>query len=199
MLQTDKRSAGIVLAFAFFAVIFFSAHEPSLAQTSTPITCPDLAVTVFTAEKVAPDKIKFIGTVKNIGSKEFVSRVYIAGDAQLQILMVDTMGRESSLGGWGLAKFTVGQEFTVNPIHPWPLPLPPFSTAAMPFKPTELRCRIQYMVQGVEDCSAANNQKIIPYTTVEKIMQPVYIPPSGIKQPIAPIAPPPIPPIKPSR
>jgi len=186
MSHTGKLLIGIGLAFAFFATILFAQQEPSLAQLTAPKspgvapnlpktkpidparrTCPDLAITAFTAQKVAPDKIKFIGTVKNIGSQNFVSMVYVAGDASLWMVAIYPNGLERFLGSWAVSKLAVGQEFTVSPIKPWPLVF----SQTPPGNPVELRFHIKYDPLGTPDCSAVNNQMIIPYTTIEQIMK----------------------------
>ncbi len=186
MSHTGKRLIGIGLAFAFSATILFAQQEPSLAQLTAPkspgvvpnlpkniqrvpvVTCPDLAITAFTAQKVAPDTIKFIGTVKNIGSKDFVSMMYIAGDASLWIEAIFPNGLELYLASWGLPKLAAGQEFTVSPTKAWPLV---FAQTKPPGNPVELRFRIKYDPPSTPDCSALNNQMIIPYTTIEQIMK----------------------------
>jgi hypothetical protein len=152
-----------MFAFVFFVVLISAAHETALGQGTT---CPDLAVTAFTAQKVAPDKIRFFGTAKNIGSMDFVPFVYVRGDAELQILAYFPSKQERRMGSWDIVTLRMGEEYSPSPAVSWPLVFTP----AMAEKPAEIRLRIAYRAPNVPDCSKANNEKVISYGTIEQIM-----------------------------
>jgi hypothetical protein len=150
-----------MFAFIFFVVLISAAHETSLAQQAK---CPDLAVTAFTAQKVAPDKIRFFGTVKNIGSLDYVAFGFGA-NAELRLLAYFPNKQERRMGSWGIDTLRMGEEYSPSPAESWPLALTP----AMAGKPADIRLRIVYPA-NIRDCNTANDEKIIPYSTIEQIM-----------------------------